>query len=95
MELEPETPQTGTIRRYDIDWLRCLAMCAVFLFHCARFFDDGGWHVKNAQTHFGMTAFVFALAQWIMPIFFILSGITTYYSIGGKKQYGKLFAGPV
>jgi peptidoglycan/LPS O-acetylase OafA/YrhL len=26
-------------RRHDIDWLRVLAMGAVFLFHSARFFD--------------------------------------------------------
>jgi peptidoglycan/LPS O-acetylase OafA/YrhL len=25
-------------RRYDIDWLRVLAMMMVFFFHCARFF---------------------------------------------------------
>ncbi len=73
-------------RRYDIDWLRFLAMCTVFLFHCARFFDDGGWHVKNAQASFGMTVFTNVLAQWIMPIFFILSGISTYYSLGTKQQ---------
>jgi hypothetical protein len=35
-------------RRYDIDWLRSIAMLAVF-FHCTRFFDTEGWHVKNAE----------------------------------------------
>ena len=75
-------------RRYDIDWLRFLAICAVFLFHCARFFDDGGWHVKNAQTSFSMTVFTDIFAQWIMPIFFILSGISTYYSLCAKKRKG-------
>lgn len=75
-------------RRYDIDWLRFLAICAVFLFHCARFFDDGGWHVKNAQADFGMTVFVSVFAQWIMPVFFILSGISTYYSLSTKQQNG-------
>ncbi len=75
-------------RRYDIDWLRFLAMCAVFLFHNARFFDDGGWHVKNAQTDFGMTVFVNVLVQWIMPIFFILSGFSTYYGSDVKQKNG-------
>ncbi len=27
-------------RRYDIDWLRIFAMGMVFLFHCARFFNN-------------------------------------------------------
>jgi hypothetical protein len=50
------------------------------------FFDDGGWHVKNTLTEFGMTVFVKVLAQWIMPISFVLSGISTYYSVS-KEQY--------
>lgn len=79
---------TGQERRYDIDWLRFLSLCAVFLFHCARFFDDGGWHVKNVQSSFGMTVFVNVLAQWIMPIFFILSGISSYYSLAKMQQNG-------
>ena len=44
-------------RRYYIDWLRIMAM-AVFLFHCARFFDYGDWHMKNNRLDFGMAAFV-------------------------------------
>ena len=60
-------------RRYDIDWLRVLAMAVVFLFHCARFFDYGEWHVKNNRLDFGMTVFVGVVSQWLMPLFFILS----------------------
>jgi len=29
-------------RRYDIDWLRVIAMLAVFVYHCTRFFDPVG-----------------------------------------------------
>jgi glucan biosynthesis protein C len=61
-------------RRHDIDWLRVLAMFSVFLFHCARYFDHEGWHVKNPQLSLGFSVFVAILVQWIMPIFFILSG---------------------
>ena len=61
-------------RRCDIDWLRVLAMFAVFLFHCARYFDQEGWHVKNPQSSPGFSVFVGILVQWIMPIFFVLSG---------------------
>jgi len=68
-------------RRHDIDWLRVLAMLAVFLFHCARFFDYEDWHVKNLQTSFGFTVFVGILVQWIMPIFFILSGQSTWFAL--------------
>jgi len=36
-------------RRYDVDWLRIIAMLAVFLYHCTRFFDPEGWHLKNTE----------------------------------------------
>jgi surface polysaccharide O-acyltransferase-like enzyme len=68
-------------RDYAIDWLRVCAMLTVFLFHCGRFFDHGGWHVKNNQLDSGITIFVLFLSQWIMPLFFILSGISSDYSL--------------
>ncbi len=70
-----------TVRRNDIDWLRCSAMLMVFLFHCARFFDEHPWHVKNSQISPGMSAFVGFLVLWIMPIFFVLSGMSSFYSL--------------
>ncbi len=75
-------------RRYDIDWLRFLAMCAVFVFHCARFFDADGWHVKNTHTDFWMTVLVSALAQWIMPMFFILSGMSANFGLRVRQGSG-------
>jgi len=68
-------------RRYDIDWLRVLAMFSVFLFHCARYFDHEGWHVKNPQLSLGFSVFVGILVQWIMPIFFVLSGMSSRFAL--------------
>jgi hypothetical protein len=41
-------------RRYELDWLRVLAILAIFVFHSARFFDRMDWHVKNAKTYSGL-----------------------------------------
>jgi surface polysaccharide O-acyltransferase-like enzyme len=69
-------------RRYDVDWLRVLGMAAVFLFHSGRFFDTEGWHVKSPQTSEIASFFTLTLAiQWMMPLFFLLSGISTYHSL--------------
>jgi glucan biosynthesis protein C len=68
-------------RKHDIDWLRVLAMFSVFLFHCARYFDHEGWHVKNPQLSLGFSVFVGILAQWIMPIFFVLSGQSSRFAL--------------
>jgi hypothetical protein len=72
-------------RNYAIDWLRVFAMFMVFLFHCARFFDKQDWHVKNPQPDTIIRFIVLFLAQWIMPLFFILSGISSYYSLAFRK----------
>jgi surface polysaccharide O-acyltransferase-like enzyme len=72
-------------RRHDIDWLRVLAMFSVFLFHCARYFDHEGWHVKNPQLSFGFSVFVAILVQWIMPIFFVLSGLSSRFALNFRS----------
>jgi len=38
-------------RRYELDWLRVLAILVVFLYHSTRFFNLGDWHVKNVDTY--------------------------------------------
>ena len=73
-------------RRNDIDWLRVLAMLMIFLFHCARFFDGGFWHVKNNQLTFGADVFVRVVGQWIMPLFFVLSAISTCHALSHRTD---------
>jgi peptidoglycan/LPS O-acetylase OafA/YrhL len=76
----------GQERRYDIDWLRVLAMRMIFFFHCARFFDRDGWHVKNPELSFGFTVFVAVVDQFIMPLFFLLSAMSTWYALGRRTN---------
>ena len=73
-------------RRYDIDWLRCIAMLVVFFFHSARFFDSDGWHIKNAELSFGMDIFIMLVGVWMMPIFFVISGEGTYFALRFRKS---------
>lgn len=70
-----------TERLHSVDWLRVLAMLTVFYFHNARFFDLDDWHVKNAQQSVGFMVFVGFLWQWIMPLFFVLSGVGSLFSL--------------
>ncbi|MHA2392787.1 MAG: acyltransferase family protein [Promethearchaeota archaeon] len=72
-------------RRYDIDWLRIIAVFMVFIFHCARFFDENDWHVKNNPTDLGVTIFVNFFGGVGMPLFFIISGMATFYFLGFAK----------
>jgi surface polysaccharide O-acyltransferase-like enzyme len=60
-------------------------MFSVFLFHCARYFDNEGWHVKNPQLSLGFSVFVGILVQWIMPIFFVLSGSSSWFALNFRN----------
>jgi len=73
-------------RRYDIDWLRVLAILVIFIFHNARFFDSLPWHVKNDDHNMGVLLFVGFVDAWIMPLFFFLSGIGSWYSLRHRSS---------
>ncbi len=77
------THKTST-RRYDIDWLRVLAVLTVFIFHSTRFFDTYGWHVKNPNTYPGVDAWTTFLALWMMPLIFAISGASTFFALGSR-----------
>jgi len=71
-------------RRYDIDWLRVIAMLGVFLLHCSRFFDDEPWHVKAAveqQSEILPIVRGLLLWVWLMEIFFLVSGFATRFAL--------------
>jgi len=76
-------------RQHYIDWLRVIATIGIFLFHNARAYDYGDWHVKNALTSLGATQFVEFMNIWMMPLFFVLSGASVYYSL--KSRSGGTF----
>jgi peptidoglycan/LPS O-acetylase OafA/YrhL len=71
-------------RRYDVDWLRFIAMLTVFVFHCTRFFCDEDWHLKvpAAQQSDILTLLrTFLISVWFMELFFLVSGFATSYSL--------------
>lgn len=77
-------------RRHDLDWIRVLATLAVFLYHCSMFFNPYPWHVKNNVIN---TTYIYAfslfLSNWIMPVFFAVSGISVSYAL--QKRTGTSF----
>ncbi len=80
----------GTLtRRYELDWLRVLAILTVFVFHSSRFFDLGDWHVKNAAQYLGVQIAVIIVSSWMMPLIFVISGAGLFYALrkGGTARF--------
>ncbi|WP_322445558.1 acyltransferase family protein [Robertmurraya mangrovi] len=73
-------------RQYDMDWIRVLATMAVFLYHISMFFNPFPWHVKNNDvSSTGVLIFTLFNGAWIMPIFFVVSGISVFYALERRK----------
>ncbi|WP_144476117.1 acyltransferase [Cytobacillus oceanisediminis] len=71
-----------SIRHFYLDWIKVLAMMIVFLYHCSMFFNSFDWHIKNnIINHTYVEFFSLLVGNWIMPIFFVLSGMSTYYAL--------------
>jgi glucan biosynthesis protein C len=75
-------------RRYDIDWLRLMAVFLLFFFHTATIFHPwSDFYIKNDQlSPLIAYIFVWAVAHWHMSLFFILAGASTYFAL--RKRSG-------
>ena len=92
MQTASATQEARPERRYDIDWLRVLAVLLLFPFHTARIFDTfGPFYVKNDTLSDALTYFIFYVHPWHMPLLFLLAGASTWFALGFRSggQYAK------
>ncbi len=69
-------------RRYDVDWLRILAVLLLFPYHTARIFDTfDNWYVKNDQLSQALTYLISYANPWHMPLLFLLAGAATCFAL--------------
>jgi peptidoglycan/LPS O-acetylase OafA/YrhL len=88
--MEPSNEiSTHKAARVDyVDWLRVVTTLCVFVFHSARFFDTfSDWHVKNGAPWIGGNIIVAFMSLWIMPMFMVLAGASTYYSLQSRSAW--------
>lgn len=86
---QSESSNRKSVRLYYLDWLRVLAILGVFLFHAVHPFDMFPWEIKNAEQSVAVTLFIVFLAPWGMPLFFLLSGVGSWFAL--RKRTGSQF----
>jgi glucan biosynthesis protein C len=77
-------------RSYEIDWLRVLLTLLIFLYHSSRPYNlMENWHVKDPVLSIGFDVPQVVFGMWAMASFFLLSGISSYYSLKarGAKEF--------
>ncbi|HET6543875.1 MAG TPA: acyltransferase family protein [Chryseolinea sp.] len=90
------TPQSivadmSTGRRYDLDWLRFIAIVILLFFHTGMLFNPWDWHIKNNETSESFRYWMTWLHFWRMPLLLFISGAGTYMALG--KRTPRQFAG--
>ena len=80
---------TDPKRFHYLDWLRVLAVLALFPFHAGQIFNEAAFYVKDQITSpmiMGISDFIY---QWHMPLFMFLAGIGSHYALRFRsgKEY--------
>jgi glucans biosynthesis protein C len=75
-------PASG--RRYDLDWMRLIAIVILLFFHTGMLFNTWDWHIKNSETSASFTYWMVWLHYWRMPLLLFISGAGTYMALGKR-----------
>jgi glucan biosynthesis protein C len=85
-----QRPATKSVRLHYLDWLYVLAVLGVFLFHAVHPFDQGEWHIKNAEQSLVVSLFLVYFLPWGMPFFYLMSGTNTWFAL--QRRTGRQYA---
>ncbi|MEZ0540257.1 acyltransferase family protein [Fibrella arboris] len=91
MQTDSAAPTSPTIapatRRYDLDWLRLLAIVILLFYHTGMIYVSWGWHIKSPEHSQPMEEVMRWLHRWRMPLLFFISGAGTFFALQ-KRSYG-------
>jgi glucan biosynthesis protein C len=87
--------QVGVVkpqRRYDIDWLRIVAVLLLFYVHPAKiFYTYGPWYVQNIKKSEPLSVLTLFMEHWQMQLLFLLAGAATFFALQFRsgREYTK------
>lgn len=79
-----------SIRSYDLDWLRFIAIVVLLFFHTGMWFNPWDWHVKNKELSESFRYWMIWSHFWRMPLLLFIAGASTYLAMG--KRTPRMFA---
>ncbi|RAJ95663.1 acyltransferase-like protein [Larkinella arboricola] len=77
----PTAQKLTATRRYDLDWLRVLAILILLFYHTGMIYVSWGFHIQSSETSPLFEDVMRWLHRWRMPLLFFISGAGTYYAL--------------
>ena len=77
-----------SIRCYELDWLKVIAVLVLVFFHSSEIFSKGWFHIKSDETSRIFDSLSSFIYIWHMPLFFLVAGASTWFALEfrtGKK----------
>jgi glucan biosynthesis protein C len=71
-------------RRYDIDWLRVIAILAVYLHHIGMPFNGDKFHIMNSESSKILDDIMVFFEQFRLPLLFLISGTGTVFAFSKR-----------
>ncbi len=71
-------------RRYDLDWLRVIAIFAVYLHHIGMPFNGDDFHIMNTQSSKLLDDIMVFFEQFRLPLLFLISGTGTMFAFSKR-----------
>ncbi len=71
-----------SVRRYDLDWLRVIAVCILVMIHTAAMFDPYPITAVKGPKSFALAVFATFVHEWRLSVLFIVSGAGSYFALG-------------
>jgi peptidoglycan/LPS O-acetylase OafA/YrhL len=74
-------------RRYDLDWLRVIAILAVYLHHIGMPFNGDEFHIMNSESSKTLDDIMVFFEQFRLPLLFIISGTGTMFAFSKRTWF--------
>lgn len=71
-------------RRYDIDWLRVIAILAVYFHHIGMPFNGDKFHIMNVDSSTLLDDIMVFFEQFRLPLLFLISGTGTMFAFSKR-----------
>ncbi|EZH73006.1 hypothetical protein ATO12_18490 [Aquimarina atlantica] len=74
-------------RRYDLDWLRVIAILAVYFHHIGMPFNGDKFHIMNSESSKILDDIMVFFEQFRLPLLFLISGTGTMFAFSKRTWF--------